>query len=58
VEPWGPPDAEEGDTDFEKTSFDTWRRYDIQSMLGASLAGQKKYADAEALLTEFRSTFW
>jgi hypothetical protein len=36
-------------TSYEKIP-DTWRRSHSQSMLGASLAGQKKYAEAEALL--------
>jgi tetratricopeptide (TPR) repeat protein len=35
---------------FEKTTPETWGRYDCQGMLGASLAGQRKYAQAEALL--------
>jgi non-specific serine/threonine protein kinase/serine/threonine-protein kinase len=34
----------------EKRSLDTWERYDCESMLGASLAGQGKYGDAEPLL--------
>ena len=33
-----------------QTSPDTWQRYYLQSLLGASLAGQKRYADAEPLL--------
>jgi hypothetical protein len=37
-------------TSYEKSMVDTWRRYDTQSMLGASLTGQKKYAAGEALL--------
>ncbi|MBV9037636.1 MAG: tetratricopeptide repeat protein, partial [Acidobacteriaceae bacterium] len=36
---------------FEKVAPDSWRRYHSQGMLGASLAGQKKYAAAEPLLT-------
>ncbi len=35
---------------FEKTAPDSWRRYDSQSMLGASAAGQRKYVEAEPLL--------
>jgi hypothetical protein len=35
---------------YEKAGPDIWRRYNCQSMLGASLADQKKYAEAEALL--------
>ncbi len=34
----------------EKTRTNTWVRYNCQSLLGASLASQKKYAEAEALL--------
>jgi hypothetical protein len=35
---------------LETTTPDSWTRYDCQSMLGASLAGEKKYAEAEPLL--------
>jgi eukaryotic-like serine/threonine-protein kinase len=35
---------------FKKTAPDTWARYECESMLGASLVGQKKYAEAEALI--------
>jgi non-specific serine/threonine protein kinase/serine/threonine-protein kinase len=34
----------------EEAKIDTWVRYNCQSLLGASLAGQKKYAESEALL--------
>jgi tetratricopeptide (TPR) repeat protein/tRNA A-37 threonylcarbamoyl transferase component Bud32 len=34
----------------EKTGPNTWRRYNSESMLGVSLAGQGKYAEAEPLL--------
>jgi len=34
----------------EKTSPDAWRRYYLQGLVGASLAGQRKYSDAEPLL--------
>jgi hypothetical protein len=34
----------------QKTMTNTWDRYNCQSLLGASLAGQKKYAEAEPLL--------
>jgi tRNA A-37 threonylcarbamoyl transferase component Bud32 len=34
----------------EKKLTDTWERYNIQSMLGAALAGQGKYDEAEPLL--------
>jgi uncharacterized protein HemY len=33
----------------EHKSPDTWQRYDTQSMLGASLAAQAKFAEAEPL---------
>ncbi len=34
----------------EKVRPEAWERYDCQNMLGASLAGQRKYAEAESLL--------
>ena len=34
----------------EKATPDAWQRYSGQSLLGASLAGQKNYAQAEPLL--------
>jgi tetratricopeptide (TPR) repeat protein len=34
----------------KKSSTDTWVRYDCQSLLGASLVGQRKYAEAESVL--------
>jgi tetratricopeptide (TPR) repeat protein len=34
----------------QKNMMNTWTRYNCQSLLGASLAGEKKYADAEPLL--------
>jgi tetratricopeptide (TPR) repeat protein len=37
-------------TTHQKISINTWDRYNCESMLGASLAGQKKYAEAEPLL--------
>ena len=33
-----------------RTSPDLWERFNIESMLGASLAGQRRFADAEPLL--------
>jgi hypothetical protein len=33
-----------------KSGTNTWVRYNCQSLLGASLAGQGKYAEAESLL--------
>jgi tetratricopeptide (TPR) repeat protein len=38
----------------EKTGPDTWNRYYFQGLLGASLAGQKRYAEAEPLLVSSR----
>ncbi len=35
---------------YEKSSPASWERYSCQSMLGASLAGQKKFSEAEPLL--------
>jgi len=35
---------------LEKTSPDAWARYNCQSVLGGSLAGQDKYVEAEPLL--------
>jgi hypothetical protein len=35
---------------YLKTLANSWGRYDCQSMMGASPAGQKKYAEAEAPL--------
>jgi serine/threonine protein kinase/tetratricopeptide (TPR) repeat protein len=34
----------------DKSGANTWVRYNCQTLLGASLAGQKKYAEAESLL--------
>jgi eukaryotic-like serine/threonine-protein kinase len=35
---------------YETTNSDSWRRYNGMSLLGAALAGQVRYADAEPLL--------
>jgi eukaryotic-like serine/threonine-protein kinase len=35
---------------YEKIMPESWERYECQSMLGGSLDGQKKYAEAEPLL--------
>jgi tetratricopeptide (TPR) repeat protein len=35
---------------LEKNGPDTWRRYYAQTLLGASLTGQKRYVEAEPLL--------
>jgi hypothetical protein len=37
-------------TGSEKTIPDSWLRYYSQSMLGVSLAGQQRYAEAESML--------
>jgi len=36
----------------QKSQPDDWQRFRAESLLGASLAGQKKYAEAEPLLME------
>jgi tetratricopeptide (TPR) repeat protein len=33
-----------------RTAPDSWERFNVESMLGASLSGQKKFEDAESLL--------
>jgi eukaryotic-like serine/threonine-protein kinase len=38
--------------EFEKKQPDEWQRFRAESLLGASLAGQKKYAEAEPLLLD------
>jgi eukaryotic-like serine/threonine-protein kinase len=35
---------------YQKKEPDDWQRFRAESLLGASLAGQKKYAEAEPLL--------
>ena len=35
-----------------KIAPDSWERYDCESLLGASLTGQKKYREAEPLLID------
>jgi len=35
---------------YDRNGADTWVRYRCQSLLGASLAGQKRYVEAESLL--------
>ena len=42
-------EAVEGD---RRKRPDNWQRFRAESLLGASLAGQKKYAEAEPLLLE------
>lgn len=37
-------------TAYEKARPDMWERYGCQSLLGASLASQKKFAEAEPML--------
>jgi serine/threonine protein kinase/tetratricopeptide (TPR) repeat protein len=46
------PLAREVFTFFAKNQPDGWVRFRTESLLGASLAGLKKYAEAEPLLTE------
>jgi Tetratricopeptide repeat len=36
----------------QKNRSDDWQRFRAETLLGASLAGQKKYAEAEPLLLE------
>ena len=36
----------------ENKQFDAWTTFNTQSLLGGSLLGQKKFADAEPLLLE------
>jgi len=47
----GPLARESMETD-RKIQPDDWQRFRAESLLGASLAGQKKYAEAEPLLLE------
>lgn len=35
---------------YQKSGLQSWQRYSCQALLGASLAGQKKYSEAEPLL--------
>jgi serine/threonine protein kinase len=42
--------SREGLNNFEKPGDDTWWRYYLQSVLGASLTGEKQYREAEPLL--------
>jgi eukaryotic-like serine/threonine-protein kinase len=35
---------------YEKTASDSWERWQAESLLGASLAGQSRYAESETLL--------
>jgi hypothetical protein len=37
---------------YQQKQPDDWQRFRAESLLGASLAGQKKYAEAEPLLLE------
>jgi non-specific serine/threonine protein kinase/serine/threonine-protein kinase len=37
---------------YETSSPDSWERYNCESMLGASLTGQKKYQEAEPLVID------
>ena len=38
---------------YEKVAPDSWERYNCQSILGASLTGQKKYQEAEPLVSRW-----
>ena len=46
------PTAREALGVYEKKLPDDWQHFRAESLLGASLAGQKKYAEAEPLLLE------
>ncbi len=46
------PLAREAMETDQKTEPDVWQRFRAESLLGASFAGQKKYAEAEPLLLE------
>jgi serine/threonine protein kinase len=46
------PLARESVEFYQKQQPDDWQRFRAESLLGASLAGQKKYAEAEPLLLE------
>jgi eukaryotic-like serine/threonine-protein kinase len=46
------PLAREAMENYRKKKPDDWARFRAESLLGASLAGHKKYADAEPLLVE------
>jgi tetratricopeptide (TPR) repeat protein/tRNA A-37 threonylcarbamoyl transferase component Bud32 len=46
------PLAREAMEFFRKKQPDSWQRFRAESLLGASLAGQKKFAEAEPLLLE------
>jgi serine/threonine protein kinase/tetratricopeptide (TPR) repeat protein len=48
----GEPRAREAVEFDRKTQPDDWQRFRAESLLGVSLAGQKKYAEAEPLLLE------
>jgi hypothetical protein len=37
---------------YEKEWPDSWRTFEVKSLLGGALLGQRKYADAEPLLRE------
>jgi eukaryotic-like serine/threonine-protein kinase len=46
------PLTREAVTFYRKNQAEDWQRFCAESLLGASLAGQKKYAEAEPLLVE------
>jgi RNase P/RNase MRP subunit POP5 len=37
---------------YEKNNPDAWQRYNCESLLGASLAGQRRLAEAEPMLVD------
>jgi eukaryotic-like serine/threonine-protein kinase len=37
---------------YRKSQPEDWQRFFVESLLGASLAGEKKYSEAEPLLVE------
>jgi len=43
---------------YRKATPDTWERFRAESLLGATLAGQKRYAEAEPLLLAAYSGLW
>ena len=49
------PPLREALAGLDKTTPNDWRRFSAESMLGESLAGQDKYAEAEPLLLSGRS---
>jgi eukaryotic-like serine/threonine-protein kinase len=46
------PELRQALASYEKSKSNDWQKYKCQSLLGISLAGQQKYAEAEPLLIE------